>query len=268
MVDVVSKVRFIQQKGTAIQALVPPTEWSDFLQEFREIERLLQRNGDVQSAENDLHSLLSRHGTVAALLHDAEPAIFPLPQPMPPPTNQGARSAKGSTQSTPGEAVAPEGSGEGGPPPEQNSARASKWTPEESMSLYKEIVTALFALIIIGFTSWLAVRTLLYAGDPGKISDAKDILTVMIGLAGTVIGYYFGRVPADARAAESGRQANAAVVETERARATGRAVSQQLDTAITAATTSAVSRSAEMDQVQAQLEMMRRARDQLRGIAD
>jgi hypothetical protein len=127
----------------------------------------------------------------------------------------------------------------------------------------------LFAMIIIGFTFWLAVKTLLYAGDSGKINDAKDILTVMMGLAGTVIGYYFGRVPADARAAAAGRQADVATVEMERARATGRAVSQQLDAAIAAATSSGVARAAGTDPAQqAQLESMRRARDQLRELAD
>jgi hypothetical protein len=281
MVDVVSMVRFIEQKGKAVEALTPPAEWNDFSLGFQTVARQLHDDGDMQSAEKDLHSLMSRHGTVALLLHDAEPTTFPLPQPVRPSTNQlpkstsGAPRVQGSAEpgtSKVGEVVRSGNRGEGETPPlptgtQTALSQASQWTPEQRMSLYKEIVTALFGLIIIGFTSWLAVQTLLYAGNTNKITDAKDILTVMMGLAGTVIGYYFGRVPGDARAAEAGRQANAAAAEAERARATGRAVSQQLDAAITRATTAAA-KGAGMDQAQQdQLENLRRARDQLRGVS-
>ena len=35
------------------------------------------------------------------------------------------------------------------------------------------------------------------------MEDAKDILLLLIGLAGVVIDYYFGRVPADARTTQA-----------------------------------------------------------------
>jgi len=68
---------------------------------------------------------------------------------------------------------------------------------------FKEVVTALLGGAIVGLTLYLALKTFYYAGDATKYSNAKDILTIMLTVAGVVVGYYFGRVPADALAAQS-----------------------------------------------------------------
>jgi hypothetical protein len=49
----------------------------------------------------------------------------------------------------------------------------------------------------------LTYRTFSMAGQDGKMQDAMGVLSLLFGLAGVVVGYYFGRVPGDARAIES-----------------------------------------------------------------
>ena len=97
-----------------------------------------------------------------------------------------------------------------------NENGKSHWTPELKIQRLKEYVTALLGLSILACTLYLAILTFGYVGEPAKISDAKDILQVLLGVAGIVVGYYFGRVPADARAAQAQEQANEATAQTER----------------------------------------------------
>ncbi|MCK7510493.1 MAG: hypothetical protein MZV70_44870 [Desulfobacterales bacterium] len=62
-----------------------------------------------------------------------------------------------------------------------------------------ESLTALLGVIIVGFTLVMGWKAFSYVGEQQKMSDAKDVTsTLMLELAGVVIGYYFGRVPADA----------------------------------------------------------------------
>ena len=81
-----------------------------------------------------------------------------------------------------------------------------KWTPEVIIQAGKEIVTAVLGLLIVGYALYLAYLTFSYVDDPTKMSEAKDVLLLILGLAGVVIGYYFGRVPADARAVQAAYQ--------------------------------------------------------------
>lgn len=58
------------------------------------------------------------------------------------------------------------------------------------------------------------------AGDPTRMGDAKDLLTFLSSFAGVVVGYYFGRVPADARTAQAQQQIGQAVSEKEQTMST------------------------------------------------
>jgi hypothetical protein len=68
--------------------------------------------------------------------------------------------------------------------------------------ILKEAVTAILGVALVAATITLAVWTAFLAGDT-RMQDMKDVLQVMVGLAGVVLGYYFGRIPADARAAQA-----------------------------------------------------------------
>jgi predicted MFS family arabinose efflux permease len=83
------------------------------------------------------------------------------------------------------------------------SARRSDWTPELRMQRSKERITAVLAFLLVASTMVLTYLTFSMAGQDGKMKDAMGVLSLLFGLAGVVVGYYFGRVPGDARAVES-----------------------------------------------------------------
>lgn len=111
-------------------------------------------------------------------------------------------------------------------PAEQN---VSRWTPDLILQAVKEVVTAALGLLIVMFTLAMAYKVFTYVGENEKISQAKDVLMLVLGLAGVVIGYYFGRVPADARAAQAQGQTEAANAHVEKLGAVAQATSDQVD---------------------------------------
>lgn len=83
------------------------------------------------------------------------------------------------------------------------------------------------AILIVGYTMVVVHSNLDLIGDAQKISGAKDILLLLLGLAGVVMGYYFGRVPADAQATQAQKQATAATARTEQVDAQAQQVVMQ-----------------------------------------
>jgi hypothetical protein len=122
---------------------------------------------------------------------------------------------------------------EKGDEPMANTSEAGKaktsWTPEVLIQAFKEVVTAILGVMVVGYTLYLAWNTFAYVGQQQKMTDAKDVLLLMLGLAGVVVGYYFGRVPADARAAQAQEQANAATAQTEQVNAQAQAMANQVE---------------------------------------
>lgn len=75
---------------------------------------------------------------------------------------------------------------------------------------WKEFVAALLALAIVGVT---VIFMLKMFGAPADVSDAlwqhqSAMLQAALGLAGTVTGYYYGRIPAERAAANAQQAAN------------------------------------------------------------
>jgi hypothetical protein len=64
----------------------------------------------------------------------------------------------------------------------------------------KEIVTGILAIAIVLFTLAMTGVAFSMAGEGARMRDAITVLTLLFGLAGVVVGYYFGRVPAEKRA--------------------------------------------------------------------
>lgn len=85
-------------------------------------------------------------------------------------------------------------------------------------SWLKETVAALIALAIVGCT--LSVMHAMFGGgakiEDGRWQQLSSILQVAVGLAGTVTGYYFGRIPAEkaAQQAAQARDQSAAAAQT------------------------------------------------------
>ncbi len=129
--------------------------------------------------------------------------------------------------------LAPE-PGPAAPPPTDPGASAASPQPgaarDPQITWLKELITAFLALAIAAVALWMLVgtyrtaserldvtaddlenRALYDAREKSKLeqkSGQKDVMLVAIGLFGSVIGYYFGRVPAEKRAdrAESAAQ--------------------------------------------------------------
>lgn len=91
------------------------------------------------------------------------------------------------------------------------------WITEINIQFFKEVITAIIGLAIIAFTLWFLLKVFGVIGVPTEITEAKNLLTMMMGLAGVVVGYYFGRAPADAQAANANIQAAKANEETKAA---------------------------------------------------
>jgi PASTA domain/Putative Ig domain len=60
------------------------------------------------------------------------------------------------------------------------------------------LITFLIAIVTVGIAIILAVSTLYTAGDEGgpSFDRGKQILTILIGVLGTIVGFYFGSAPA------------------------------------------------------------------------
>ncbi len=104
--------------------------------------------------------------------------------------------------------------------PKQESAT----TGNKTTGFMREIITGIIAFLILGVTLWMLWDTYQVGRDSlGGLDDAAasaaseaysrqlELLTIAVGFFGAVIGYYFGRVPAEARADSAQTTANAAV---------------------------------------------------------
>ncbi len=81
---------------------------------------------------------------------------------------------------------------------------------DKKTAIGKEILTGCIGLMIVGMTLFVALIAVLSARNATVFAAAKDVLIVLTGLVGVVLGYYFGRMPADARAEQAQSEANAA----------------------------------------------------------
>ena len=157
----------------------------------------------------------------AGLDHPVATTPQPASEQLPLPSTQHSTPKKESTQMP--------------TPPSLSQSRQSsdRWTPEQIVHAFKEVLTGVLALLLVFYTLRIAQQTFALAGDQQKISDAKDVLLLMLGLAGVVIGYYFGRVPADARAAQAQQQAIAATAQVEQINAKAQQVAERIDEVVT-----------------------------------
>jgi hypothetical protein len=97
------------------------------------------------------------------------------------------------------------------------------------LQAFKELITAIIGIIIVVITIKLAWETFNLDGTGDKVKNAKDILLLMLGLAGVVLGYYFGRMPADARASQAQVQANDANAKAEYISAQARVIADKVE---------------------------------------
>jgi hypothetical protein len=151
---------------------------------------------------------------------------------------------------------------------EQVEQNPSRWTPELILQAVKEGVTAALGLVIVIFTLAMAYKVFTFVGENDKISDGKDVLMLVLGLTGVVIGYYFGRVPADARAAQAQGQAEAAHARVQKLGAAAQATSDQVDQVLAEIAQSSATARGAGDGASDQLaDNLRQVRDKLRQLS-
>jgi hypothetical protein len=85
----------------------------------------------------------------------------------------------------------------------KGEAKQVKLSSATHVQAIKEWITHGLALAIVGSTIFCALWSFNFLGNADQMEDAKALLAVMSGLAGVVVGYYFGRVPADAHASRA-----------------------------------------------------------------
>lgn len=133
-------------------------------------------------------------------------------------------------------------------------------TPELWMQFFKEIVTAALAFLIIIYTLIIVWRSFTFVGNTTKVGDAKDLLTIMLGLAGVVVGYYFGRVSADARASQASAKADGVLSQSANLKTRAQGISASLNHVIDA---SAPAMTGDPQAAASHLAQLRSLRDEL-----
>jgi len=91
-------------------------------------------------------------------------------------------------------------------------------------------VTAIIGLAIIAYTLYMTTVTLGMVGDTNKLPSAKDFLLLFLSLTGVVLGYYFGRIPADARSAQTQQQVMNTTAQNAQVGAKAEQLAQQIGT--------------------------------------
>jgi hypothetical protein len=81
---------------------------------------------------------------------------------------------------------------------------------DKRMLIGRELITNVLGALIVLVTLVIAIVTIFSVGNASTYAAAKDVLLFMNGLVGVVLGYYFGRVPADARADKAESEAKKA----------------------------------------------------------
>ncbi len=137
--------------------------------------------------------------------------------PQPPDTQSSTAPEPGPTVPEPGPAAPT--SPDAGAAPKPSETGAGK---DPQITWLKEMITAFLGLAIAAVALWMLIGTYQTASERPEVtaddledralydarekvrleqkSGQKDVMLVAIGLFGSVIGYYFGRVPAERRA--------------------------------------------------------------------
>jgi len=95
--------------------------------------------------------------------------------------------------------------------PQSTLERLAIW--DKQLATAKEAIAGFLGVLIVLATlvaAALALLSVMISGNEKVWAAAKDILVLLIGLVGVVLGYYFGRVPGEARADKAESEAKAA----------------------------------------------------------
>jgi hypothetical protein len=166
-----------------------------FARELAALKRYWATDDDPETLANETESVLRRHPAVWAKLQGN--ALAPV-EPRPAPPEPALAPPAGGT------VVEPER-------PSQNALdRLAIW--DRQLATAKEAITGCLGIMIVLatlITATVALIAVFTVGNEKVWAAAKDILVLLTGLVGVVLGYYFGRVPGEARADKAEAEAKA-----------------------------------------------------------
>jgi hypothetical protein len=203
----------------------------DFELEFSGLQDLWNEEEDQAFLINETLQVIGKYPSVMQTLREnglATEEQASVTTPMPPtPAAKPGNAPSGAAQATVTEPVAP-AAAQVAPPKgevkmtENELSKATRnrlaiW--DSKLAIGKEAVTGCLGILIVGVTLLVALLTIVLAfSKPDAWSPAKDILLILNGLVGVVLGYYFGRIPGEAQAAKAETVAEGARGEAEAAR--------------------------------------------------
>ncbi len=77
-----------------------------------------------------------------------------------------------------------------------------------STTIFKEVITAIIGIFIIVYTLILLWPALF--ASPIDLTSAEGIFSILGGWGGVILGYYFGRIPAEKAASQAEKTAQMA----------------------------------------------------------
>ncbi len=220
----------ISEQMTHLRGALDAGESKAFEARFHDLTDALASGEDPRQVAADLEALVLATPAAASLL--GVQAGNP-PGPPKPGTPEGIPPGPPLTPAAPVTPPVPQGEAPMNDEPKTTPAKKAParraLKVEDYILILKEAVTALIAILLVWTTIRVVTSLLGFVGDETRMTQAKDLLTAMTGMLGVVLGYYFGRIPADARAAQAQEQAAQAVEKSEQAAAQSEMVSARAE---------------------------------------
>jgi hypothetical protein len=105
------------------------------------------------------------------------------------------------------------------PTPTQTPSKATPPGSGSTTTLKEVAATVLAGLITVAFLVAFAKTWDFIGGADPKLAEAKNLLQILTGFVGVILGYYFGRVPAERAADAATKAADASRSEAQDAKA-------------------------------------------------
>jgi hypothetical protein len=264
--ELIRLLQAVQDGLRAARSDMPADEARAFERQLTPIAQTAKDPGiDADAVAAKLIGVLRAHPAISKVLADRDPTVraaLATPQQPPPPSASAPKpaparqppprhlapitqAAAASQQPGPVPDVGPAATGSGGGTGVRvpdggrggeadggggNAKRSilPRMAAGSGLQTFREIVAGLLALGVVATMLLVAFRTLGQIGDSAKVQQTKDLLTVLLGPAGVVLGYYFGRGPAETAATHASKRADDAQADRDAVRARARNAERSL----------------------------------------
>jgi hypothetical protein len=219
--------RLLEERGTEFGALADDP--AAFARELDGLRRFWHQETDPELRLEETRDVLARHPRVREAVEaelNGHAAAPPPPPPLPPPVAMVGRARSADAviappneppADTPTHHPVTRTTMPADLPASEISTQLAIW--DKRLAIAKEIITGLLGLAIVLTMLVMLVVSFTKPLEDAQWSRVKDLLLYMNGIAGVVLGYYFGRVPTEIRAQTAERAADEAQRDAGGARA-------------------------------------------------